>query len=145
MSTRSRSRPGTNPSIPSRPRSMTGRLMAVVAVSGVFLAALAYSLTGEHLIILTSSYLLSYAGVLVLLYNFRLSGWLWVAAVGYAGPPLFGLALSIASTMWPSLPGVTIVAVHFFLNGTFSLLFVVGLAMAFRDIRRRLADREGGS
>jgi hypothetical protein len=99
--------------------------MAVVGFVAVCLAAIAFEVNGQYGYLIALSYGISLAGMGVLLYNVRLSGWLWIAIAGYAGPFLLGMlghvvSLGIAST----------------------LLFVLGLAMTFRDVRRKLESRE---
>ncbi len=132
-------------SVPSRFRFTLGHLMVVIALSAVFFAATTLSLTGQYGYLVAFHYLTSLVGVLVLLYNVRLSGWMWLAFTGMAGPMLTGIALNVASATWPSFVGSNIyLTVHLALNSVLSILFVLGLAMAFRDVRRRLTSREDG-
>jgi hypothetical protein len=128
---------------PSRFRFTLGQLMAFIAVSAVFLAAATYSIAGNHNFLIALSYFISFALFGVLLYNIRLSGWMWVAIVGEIGRPLFFIAVSLGATTWPgAVSGTMLVTVHLFVNNVFSLVFIVGLAMTFRDVRRRLTSRE---
>jgi hypothetical protein len=130
-------------SAPSRFRFTLGQLMGVIAVSAVFLAATTLSISGHHTYLSLLSFGVSLAGLAVLLYNVRLSGWMWVATVGYAGPLLLSIFMSLASVWSPgSLNGDLIMTLHLAPGSVFALLFVVGLAMTFRGVRRRLASRE---
>jgi hypothetical protein len=135
---------GITMSAPSGFRFTLGQLMGVVAVSAVFLAVTTLSISGHHTSLFVISFSISLAGIAVFLQNVRLSRWIWVALAGYAGPLLLTMILNLASAMWPSsLHGDLIVTLHLAPRTLFSFLFVAGMAMAFRDVRRRLASREG--
>lgn len=119
------------------------QLMIVVAVSAVYFAAMTSSLAGHYTYLFIISYATTLAGAGVLLFNVRLSGWMWVALAGFVGPMLLGILMSVAQATTPiSLNGHILVTVHVALNCVCSLVFVVGLAETFRDIRRRLTSRE---
>jgi hypothetical protein len=134
---------GSSMSAPSRLRFTLGQLMVVIAGSAVFFAAATFSLTGQYMYLVAFSYLTSLAGVVVLLYNVRFSGWMWFALAGWAGPMLSSTLLNFASAMSPSVAaGHIFLTVHLALNSLFSILVVLGLAITFRDLRRRLASRE---
>jgi hypothetical protein len=124
---------------PSRFHFTIGQLMGVVALSAVLFAATSLSVAGQFMYLVAFDYAVALVGAGVLLYNVRLSPWMWVAFTGYAVPMLTGILVSFASAMMPSPLFST---VHFALNGVFSILFVLGLAMTFRDVRRSLAGRE---
>lgn len=122
------------------------QLMIVIAVSAVYFAAMTFGIAGEYMYLVVFSYAVTLAGAGVLLYNVRLSGWMWVALAGYVGPVLIGILMNVARATTPfSLDGRVLVTVHLALNGVFSLVFIVGLASTFRDITRRLTSREAAT
>ena len=90
------------------------------------------------------SVVVSLAGVAVLLYNIRLSRWMWVAVAGYAVPLFVGIIPNLVSVMSPSpLSFDMIMTLTMGSGNLFRVLFVLGMAMTFHDVRRRLTNREG--
>jgi hypothetical protein len=106
-------------------RFTLGQWQCVVAVLAVCFAALAFELAGQYGYLMARSYGVFIAGVGVLLYNVRLSRWMWVVIAGYAGPLLLGMLVPLAS-----------------MQIAFSLLYVLGLAVTLRDVRRGLEGCE---
>lgn len=72
------------------------QLMIVIAVSAVYFAAMTFGIAGEYMYLVVFSYAVTLAGAGVLLYNVRLSGWMWVALAGYVGPVLIGILMNVA-------------------------------------------------
>ena len=83
----------------------------------------------------------------MLFYNRRLSGWIWVWIAGQAGPLLWfaGEALAFVLGSSPYYSNNTYIAIKITLDLACSLLTLLGFAMTFRDIRRRLAIHEDSS
>jgi hypothetical protein len=115
-----RSVSGTN-----RFRFTLGQWQGFVAVLAVCLAAVAFEVRGEYGFVTALSYGASIASMGVLLFNVRLSPWIWVMLAGSVAPRLLFMLTHLAS-----------------LGIACSLLYVLGLAMMFRDMRRRLEGRE---
>lgn len=119
-------------------RYSLGQLMCAIALMAILLAAMPKNIGGAQSILLLIARMIALAGVGVLVYNVRLSRWIWVAAVGYAGPMLILVFDLPKLSEWRSARVLTVL---YALNDMFSLLFVVGLALAFRDVRRELNGR----
>ena len=115
-------------SSPHRFRLTIGQWMGFVGILGVCLADIALEVKGKNWELRALSYPTVIVVPCVLLYNVRLSRWLWMAIAGYVGPllsPVFFHSLSV--------------------DVTCTLLYALALAMAFRDVRRRLEGRENPS
>jgi hypothetical protein len=86
-----------------------------------------------------------FAGVGVCLYHLRLSRGMWLVLIGYIGPWLAGIATGLTIAIWYSSPNVPfphpVARVGWLATQLLSLVFVVGLATTFRDVRRRLSNR----
>jgi hypothetical protein len=100
--------------------------MWVVGILAVCFAAMASEVAGQYELLRVLSYGIAIAAVGVLLYNVRLSSWMWVAIAGFAIPLILGTLVPLASLSIAS-----------------SLLYVLGLGMTFRDVRRRLEGASG--
>ena len=131
--------------MPFRFRFSLGQLMGLIAVSALLTANAIFISRGNFAFIALSGVVLSCAGMGVLFYNRRLSGWIWVWMAGLAGPLLWwaGQAM-IAFVLLPSsqYSTNTYLATNTTLNVVCSLLTLFGFAMTLRDIRRRLAIYE---
>ena len=126
--------------MPYRFRFTLGQLMGFIALSALFIAAALFSNQGRHTFFVLLLAAIGCAGLGVFFYNRRLSGWMWVVIAGYGGPTLLGAVGGLLMLLLPSpLTGNTISTINLILNGVGSLLLVVGFAMTFRNIRRRLA------
>jgi hypothetical protein len=136
-------------------RFTLNQLMAVIAFFAVLMAA---AISERHITAPGSlstfadpKYWLTtavrFAGAGVCLYNLRLSWWMWLVLAGYIGPWLVGIATGLTIVVWNSAPNasfpVSVARVSWAANLVLQLVFVVGLAAAFRDIRRRIPDLEG--
>jgi hypothetical protein len=116
-------------------RLTLGHSMVIIALSALFLAAIAYGIRGSFGFLAVLITVVGCAGLGVFVYNLRLSGWLWLVIVGYAEPTLLNnlavVLLGPGSAAYPTLMlGNQLIM---------SSCSVVGFAMTFRDIRRRLA------
>jgi hypothetical protein len=68
------------------------------------------------------------------------------SVAGYAGPLSSGITPNVVSMMSPSSRGGDmILASPLVLHSLFRVFFAVGIAMTFRDVRRRLTNREESS
>jgi len=87
-----------------------------------------------------------FASLGVYLYNLQLSRGIRLMIVGDVVPWLSGIATSVMIRTWLSGSNatfpMTLSTIHWAVSVTFSLLYVVGLAVTFRDIRRKLANSE---
>jgi hypothetical protein len=132
-------------SIPYKFRFRLDQSMVFIAISALFMAATISSSHGNHIYLILPSVLAGCAGLGVLVYNLKLSGWMKVVIVGYFGPTLLGIAEGLVIMFLPTffagtlLPTAYLTTVNLIVQGICSLFFVVGLAMTFRDIRRKLA------
>jgi hypothetical protein len=84
------------------------------------------------------------AGAGVCLYNLRLSRGMWLVLAGYVGPWVVGWATHLTFAVRSSALDSDFIAwvgrVGWLANEVLSLVFVAGLAVTFRDIRRQLAS-----
>ncbi len=130
--------------MPYRFRFSLGQLMGVIALSALLTANAIFISRGNFKFLFLISAGLSCAGIGVLFYNRRLSGWIWVWIVGQAGPLLLWGFQVLASVLLPSpnYPNNTFLAIELTLNLACSFLTLFGFAMTLRDIRRRLAIYE---
>jgi hypothetical protein len=122
----------------SRFRFTLGQLMGVIALSALLMASAVFASQGNFTFYSLAVAAIECVGVGVLLYNRRLSRWIWALIAGHAGP----LLMWPVQVLSPLFPGFAFFAVQTTLFLACSVLFVVGLAMTFRDIRRRLAFYE---
>jgi hypothetical protein len=131
--------------MPSRFRFSLGQLMGIVAVSALLTANAIFISRGNFTLFWLMSAGLSCAGLGVLFYNRRLSGWIWVWIAGQAGPLLWwaGQAMTLVLLPSPHYSNNTGIAIQTTLNLVFPLLTLLGFATTLRDLRRRLAIYEG--
>jgi hypothetical protein len=128
--------------MPHRFRFSLGQLMVLIALSALVTANAIFVSQGNFTFFALIGACIGCAGLGVLFYNRRLSGWIWVWMAGQAGP-LFWLAgeavavLQIPTTYYSNN---THLAIQTTLALVCSLLTLLGFAMTFRDIRRRLAN-----
>ena len=130
--------------MPYRFRFSLGQLMGFIAISALLTANAIFSSQGNFAFNFLISAGLLCAGLSVLFYNRRLSGWIWVWIAGQAGPLLEWGGQAMASVLLPSpqYSSTTYLAINATLNLVWSLLTLLGFAMTLRDIRRRLAIYE---
>jgi hypothetical protein len=122
--------------MPYRFRLSIGQVMGLIALSALIMANAIFVTQGSFTFYTVLSAALLFAGLGVLLYNRRLSRWMsfWIA--GQSGPLLVMIVGALLSSLFSNY---TFVAIQMSLYLVCSLLNVVGFAMTFRDIRRRLA------
>ncbi len=132
-------------SIPVNFRFTLGQSMAATAVVAILISA---ALAEGHYdppfadprSLLSTAVLV--AGVGVCLYNIRLSRGMWLVLIGYIGPSVVGCATHLTlSGRFAVLNSDFIARVYrvgWLANTVSSLALVTGLAVTFRDNRRRL-------
>jgi hypothetical protein len=125
--------------MPYQFRFSIGQLMGLIALSALVMTNAIFvsrgSLTSYTLIAVVADL----AGLAVLLYNRRLSRWIWVWIAGQSAPLLLMLVQALLRSLFSNY-GFLAIQTSFYLFCSF--LTVVGLAMTFRDIRRKLAVYE---
>ena len=120
-------------------RFSIGQVMGVIALSALLMANALFMNHGHfgfHALLVAA---ILVAGLAVLLYNRRLSRWMWVWIAGQSGPLL---VMTLQWLLSPLYANYNYVAIHISLYLVCSLFTVVGFAMTFRDIRRKLAIYE---
>ncbi len=127
--------------MPYRFRFSLGQLMGVIAISALLTANAIFSSRGSFTFFSLIGAGLSCAGIGVLFYNRRLSGWIWVWMAGHAGPLVWWAAMAMAFVLRPSsyYSNDIFLAIQTTLSLACSLLALLGFAMTLRDLRRRLA------
>ena len=130
--------------MPYRFRFSLGQLMGDIAISALLTANPIFISRGNFTFTSLISAGLSCAGLGVLFYNRRLSGWIWVWIAGQAGPLLWlaGEAMAFVLQSSSYYSNSTYLAIPITLSLVCSLLNLLGFAMTLRDIRRRLAIYE---
>jgi hypothetical protein len=88
--------------MPYRFRFSLGQLMGVIALSALLTANAIFISRGNFTFYSLIGAGLSCAGLGVLFYNRRLSGWIWVWIAGLAGPLLFWAGQAMAFVLLPS-------------------------------------------
>jgi hypothetical protein len=120
-------------------RFSIGQVMGLIAVSALLMANAIFVSEGNftfHTVLIVA---ILFAGLGVLLYNRRLSRWMWVWIAGQSGPLLVMPAQALLSPQFSNRP---IVAIQLSLYLVCSLLTIVGFTMTLREIRRKLAIYE---
>jgi hypothetical protein len=120
-------------------RFSIGQLMGLIALSALLIANAVFVSQGNftfHTVLIAA---ILFAEVGVLLYNRRLSQWMWVWIAGQSGPLLM---IPLQWLLSPPVSNYNTAAIVLSLNLGCSLLTIVGFAMTFRDIRRKLAIYE---
>jgi hypothetical protein len=130
--------------MPFRFRFSLGQLMGVIALAALVTANAIFISRGNFTFLTLIGAGLSCAGLAVLFYNRRLSGWIWVWFAGQAGP-LFWLAGSalvfvLRHSLYNSHNAFQAIQATVYL--VCSLISLLGIAMTLRDVRRRLAIYE---
>jgi hypothetical protein len=130
--------------MPYRFRFSLGQLMGVIAVSALLTANAIFISRGNFTMLSLINAGLLCAGLGVLFYNRRLSGWIWVWIAAQSGPLLqwAGQAMAFVLLPSPQYSNNTYLAIQTTLSLVCSLLTLLGFAMTLRDIRRRLAIYE---
>ncbi len=119
-------------------RFTVGQLMCVIGLSALLTANFVFSSQGNFTFYKWTYAVIGCTELGVLLYNRRLSGWIWALIAGNAVPLLL---MTIMELLSPPIT-ITFAAIQMSLGMVCSLLTVLGFAMTFRDIRRRLAIYE---
>ncbi|MGC8643508.1 MAG: hypothetical protein ACP5XB_26930 [Isosphaeraceae bacterium] len=123
-------------------RFTLGHLMVLIATSALLMANAMFVNQGGLVFYRLSSFIIECAVVGILIHSRRLSRWMWVLIAAHAGPPLPRIAQALIILLAFDHGPYTMLAVQTTLYLACSLLNVLGLAMTFRDIRRRLACYE---
>ena len=125
--------------IPHKIRYNLGQLMVFIAFTAVFLTASIASCKGFYTYWTVIYAVIGCCGIGVFFYNVRLSRWMWLVILGYALQWLADFTRNLAVSFLPSPPSNIQRTFQFIMQGIGSLLFVIGFALTFREIRRRLA------
>jgi hypothetical protein len=125
--------------MPSRFRISIGQVMGLIALSALLMANIIFASQGNFTFYSVLSAAILLAGVVVLLYNRRLSGWIWLWIAGESVPLLMQIVQALLS---PQFSNQTFLAIYMNVYMCASVLTVVGFAMTLRDLRRRLAAYE---
>jgi hypothetical protein len=125
--------------MPYRFRLSIGQVMGLIAVSALLMANAIFVTQGNLTLYMVLFSAILFAGLGVLVYNRRLSAWMWVWIVGQSCELLL---ITVRELLSPLFSHYTFVAIEMSLFLVCSLLSVVGFAMTFRDIRRKLAVYE---
>jgi hypothetical protein len=130
--------------MPYRFRFSLGQLMVLIAISALLTANAIFISRANFTFTSLISAGLSCAGMGVLFYNRRLSGWIWVWIAGQVWPLIWlaAEALTFVLRLSPYYSNPTPLAIPLTLGLVCSLLNLLGFAMTLRDIRRRLAIYE---
>jgi hypothetical protein len=120
-------------------RFSIGQVMGLIALSALVLANAIFVTQGNFTFYTVLIAAILFAGLGVLVYNRRLSRWIWVWIAGESGPLL---VITLQQLLGLLFSNYTSVAIIMSLNLVCSLLTVVGFAMTFRDIRRKLGIYE---
>jgi hypothetical protein len=120
------------------------QIMGLIGISALLMANAIFTSQGNFTFYGVIQDAIVFAELGVLLYNRRLSQWMWVWIAGQSGPLLLMIVQGLGSPLYigyfPS--GYAFVAIQLSLGLICSLLTVVGFGMTFRDIRRKLAVDE---
>jgi hypothetical protein len=120
-------------------RFSIGHVMGLIALSALVMANAIFVTQGSftfHIVLIGA---ILFAGVGVLLYNRRLSRWMWVWIAGESGPLLI---IALQALLSPVFLNLSPVALIMSLNLVCSFLITAGFTMTLRDIRRKLASAE---
>jgi hypothetical protein len=120
-------------------RFSIGQVMALIAVSALLMAHAIFVNQGYFTFYTVLIAAILFAGLGVLLYNRRLSRWMWVWIGGESGPLLL---LTLQALLSPLFSNYSFVEIDMSLYLVCSVLTVLGSAMTLRDIRRKLAIYE---
>jgi hypothetical protein len=120
-------------------RFSIGQLMGLIAVSALLIANAVFATQGNFTFHTMLAAAIILAGLGVLLYNRRLSRWMWVWIAGQSGPLLVMTLQPLLNSLFFSF---NFVALALSLYLVCSVLTLVGLTMTLRDIRRKLAMHE---
>jgi hypothetical protein len=125
-------------------RFSIGQVMGLIGVPALLMANALFMSQGRFTFNTVINAAVVFAGLCVLLYNRRLSQWMWVWIADQSGPLLLMTAQVVLSPLYTGyfVPGYALAAIPLSLDLICSLLTIVGFAMTFRDIRRTLAVYE---
>lgn len=127
-----------------QPRLTIAQVMVFVALVALYLPATLSSINGDYVKLRYLDACVVVVGFGVLVSNLRLSGWMWLVVLGYAGLTLSGLGAWLAGCFLPRPPSPgRLATIYHVQQWGMRLLFVAGLAMTFRDIRAGLAAGAG--
>ena len=88
--------------MPLRLRFSIGQLMGLIALSALLTANAIFISRGNFMLYSLTGAVLSCVSLGVLLYNRRLSGWIWVWIAGQTGPLLWWAGQAMAFVLLPS-------------------------------------------
>ncbi len=123
--------------MPYRFRFSLGQVMGLIAVSALLMANAIFVTQSSLTFYMVLFSAILFAGLGVLVYNRRLSPWMWVWIAGQSCELLLMTVRELLSPLFSHY-----IAIEMSLFLVCSLLSVVGFAMTFRDIRRKLAIYE---
>jgi hypothetical protein len=125
-------------------RFTLGHLMVLIAFSALLMANAVFVSQRGFSFYNFIYFIIQCVIVGILFYNRRLSRWIWVLIAAHAGLPLLSIAhaLLVPFGFDYARYQFALLAIQTTLYLAGSLLTVLGLAMTFRDIRRRLAIYE---
>ena len=132
--------------MPFRLRFSLGQLMGFIALAALLTANAIFISRGNFMFFSLFSFALSCAGLGVLFYHRRLSGWIWVWIAGQAEPLLWLAGSAVVFVLRQSLfdsSNNAYQAIQATVHLGCSFISLLGIAMTLRDIRRRLAIYEG--
>jgi hypothetical protein len=123
-------------------RFTLGQVMVLIAVSAFFLAAAIFSSRGQYFNLALLHAIVGCVGLGVFLYNRRLSKWMWAVIVGYVGPTPLDFTVQLFTNLTSQNSYNLYLIINTIEHTLFSIIFVAGIAMTFRDIRERFANAE---
>lgn len=124
-------------------RFTLGQSLGFIALAALLMAATIFSSQGNHIYLMLPIAIVSCAGLGVFVYNVRLSRWMWLVIVGYVGPGILGTVEGLVFVnLLPPLSNKAMTTMYMAQQLAMSIFFVIGFAMTFRDIRRRLTIGE---
>jgi hypothetical protein len=123
--------------MPHRLRFSIGQVMGLIALSSLLMANAIFVTQSSLTFYMVLLCAILFAGLGVLFYNRRLSPWMWVWIAGQSCELLLMTVRELLSPLFSHY-----IAIEMSLFLVCSLLSVVGFAMTFRDIRRKLAIYE---
>ena len=125
--------------MPSRFRISIGQVMGLIALSALLMANIIFASQGNFTFYSVLSAAILLAGVVVLLYNRRLSGWIWLWIAGESVPLIMLILQALLSSLFSNQ---TFLAIFMSVYIGSSVFTVVGFGMTLRDLRQRLAGYE---
>jgi hypothetical protein len=129
---------------PGRYQISLGQIQVVIAIAGVALVLGSLPDSDDSKASAGVTMVIQLAGAGVVLRYIRLSGWMWLIAVSLiAGGVVHGVDV-FSNEIYELVPLWLYYNVWLFLGRVSPFLLVMGLLLAFRDVRRKLASRGPG-